>query len=291
MTDPEPDLLQCVVNVSEGRDQMVISALGASAGRCLLDVHSDPDHHRSVFTLVGSSDEVQHAARSLARSTLDSVDIRGHAGIHPRIGALDVVPFVSLVGAPVVDGPVDVAVKARDAFADWAGRDLRLPCFLYGPERSLPELRRMAWTALRPDTGPDAPHPTAGAAAVGARGILVAYNLWLDGADLDQARRVAAAIRSPHLRTLGLATTSAVQVSCNLIDPWTFGPGDAFDAVASRVSVDRAELVGLIPLAVLEAEPQHRWGELGLSPSATIEARLERAGLDGGRFGGQSGEP
>jgi len=289
MTDREPRLLQCVVNVSEGRDEKVVSALAASAGRCLLDVHSDPHHHRSVYTLAGAPDEVQNATRSLARTALASIDIREHVGVHPRIGALDVVPFASLVGARVRNGSLDVAIEARDAFAAWAGRDLNLPCFLYGPERNLPELRQTAWSSLRPDTGPDAPHPTAGAAAVGAREILVAYNLWLSEADLDQARRVAAALRSPHLRTLGLATASAVQVSCNLIAPWTFGPGDAFDAVASRACVDRAELVGLVPLAVLDAEPKHRWEELGLSPSATIEARLERAGLDGGRFGGHNG--
>jgi len=288
MTDLEPRLLECVVNVSEGRDESVISALAGSAGRCLLDVHSDPDHHRSVFTVAGAPDEVQQATRSLARSTLESIDLGRHAGIHPRVGALDVVPFVSLVGARLRDGPLDMALKARDAFAHWAGHDLKLPCFFYGPERSLPELRRTAWSTLRPQTGPNAPHPTAGAAAVGARAALVAYNLWLAEADLDEARRIAAAIRTPHLRTLGLATASAVQVSCNLIAPWTFGPGGAFDAVASRASVDRAELVGLVPLAVLEAEPRHRWEELGLSPSATIEARLEQAGLDGGRFGGHN---
>ena len=285
MTDRERRLLECVVNVSEGRDEKVISTLTASAGGNLLDVHSDPDHHRSVFTLAGSADEVQHAARSLALSAVSSVDIRRHSGVHPRIGALDVVPFVSLVGGPLRDGPLAFAIEARDGFARWAGRDLNLPCFLYGPERGLPELRKAAWSTLEPDTGPSSPHVSAGAAAVGARPALVAYNLWLAESGLDDARRVAAAVRGPYLRTLGLATATAVQVSCNLIAPWKVGPGDAFDAVASRACVDRAELVGLVPLAVLDAEPKHRWEELGLSRSATIEARLEGAGLGGGRFG------
>jgi glutamate formiminotransferase / 5-formyltetrahydrofolate cyclo-ligase len=285
MTDRERRILECVVNVSEGRDEKVISTLAASAGRSLLDVHSDPDHHRSVFTLAGPPDEVQQAARSVALTAVSSIDIRRHSGAHPRIGALDVVPFVSLVGGPLHDGPLAVAIEARDAFARWAGRDLELPCFLYGPERQLPEVRKAAWSTLEPDTGPTSPHLSAGAAAVGARPALVAYNLWLAEAGLDDARRVAAAVRGPHLRTLGLATATAVQVSCNLIAPWEVGPGDAFDAVASRACVDRAELVGLVPLAVLDAEPRHRWEELGLSPSATIEARLERAGLGGGRFG------
>jgi glutamate formiminotransferase len=107
--------------------------------------------------------------------------------------------------------------------------------------------------------------------------VLVAYNLWLGEDDLDQARRVARSIRSAEVRALGLAAGSSVQVSCNLIAPWRVGPGAVFDFVASRAAVDRAELVGLVPRSVLESEPRHRWTELGLSPSATIEARLERA--------------
>ena len=126
--------------------------------------------------------------------------------------------------------------------------------------------------------------------AAGARAVLVAYNLWLaPTADLDLARSVAASIRAPGLRTLGLAIGDAVQVSCNLTDPWAVGPEAAFDAVASRTAVARAELVGLIPRAVLHRAPRHRWRELDLDPSATIEARLEQAGLDGGSFAVHSG--
>ncbi len=136
-----------------------------------------------------------------------------------------------------------------------------------------------------PAAGPAVPHPTAGAAAVGARPILLAYNLWLAEPDLAAARAVAGAIRGPGIRALGLAVGASVQVSCNLIAPWVVGPGAAFDAVASRAAVARAELVGLAPRAILDAEPRHRWPELDLDPSKTIEARLEQAGLDGGRFG------
>jgi glutamate formiminotransferase / 5-formyltetrahydrofolate cyclo-ligase len=291
MTGPEPGLLECVINVSEGRDKQVISVLAAAAGPCLLDVHCDPDHHRSVLTLAGPPEAVDQGAETLATTVVSSVDIGGHEGVHPRIGALDVVPFVHLDRQPgptgrLADGRIDQAVEARDRFAGWVGRELALPCFLYGPERTLPELRRGAWSTLVPDVGPSAPHPTAGAAAVGARPVLVAYNLWLAGSDLALARRVAGSIRSPELRALGLAAGTSVQVSCNLIAPWRVGPGALFDAVASQAGVARAELVGLVPLSVLEAEPRHRWPELGLSPSATIEARLETAGLNGGRFGG-----
>jgi glutamate formiminotransferase / 5-formyltetrahydrofolate cyclo-ligase len=289
MTGPEPGLLECVINLSEGRDKRVISALAAAAGTYLLDVHSDPDHHRSVLTLAGPEEAVVQGARAVARAALAGIDLRGHAGEHPRIGALDVVPFVPLNREPgpagrLGDGRLESAVKVRNGFARWAARELDLPCFLYGPERTLPELRRTAWSTLAPDLGPTASHRTAGAVAVGARPVLVAYNLWLAGADLGLARRVAGAIRSPHLRALGLAAGRSVQVSCNLIAPWRVGPGAVFDSVASQAAVARAELVGLVPLSVLEAEPRHRWGELGLSPSTTIEARLDQAGLNGGRF-------
>jgi glutamate formiminotransferase/glutamate formiminotransferase/formiminotetrahydrofolate cyclodeaminase len=175
-------------------------------------------------------------------------------------------------------------MAARDSFAIWAGATLELPCFLYGPERSLPEVRRQAWDTLMPDHGPGIPHRTAGAAAVGARPVLVAYNLWLAEPDLPAARAIAGALRSPQVRALALQVGDHIQVSCNLIDPWAFGPEAAFDAVASRAGVARAELVGLAPAGVLAGAPRHRWPELDLDPSTTIEARLEQAGLDGGRF-------
>lgn len=294
-----PDLLECVINVSEGRDPARIAALAARGGTQVLDVHSDPDHHRSVITLAGEPGAVREAARSVARAAVSLIDLRTHSGAHPRLGALDVVPFVSLRGWPLGDGDIAQAVAARDEFARWAGSELALPCFVYGPvrrgqvvgssaepgpERTLPEVRREAWLNLEPDFGPPAPHPTAGAAAVGARPVLVAYNLWLEDPDLEAARRAATALRGPRLRTLGLRVGTEVQVSCNLIDPWRVGPGAVFDAVANRASVARAEVVGLVPQAVLDAEPSSRWKELGLGPSTTIEARLEEAGLDGGSF-------
>jgi glutamate formiminotransferase len=195
------------------------------------------------------------------------------------MGALDVVPWVSLAGWPVSDGPIEQAIQARDGFARWAGRQLRLPCFLYGPERSLPDVRRQAWRTLLPDMGPDSPHPSAGASAVGARPLLVAYNLWLAQPDLTVARAIAAAIRGPQLRALGLAVGGHVQVSCNLIAPLAVGPAAVFDAVAARAAVGRAELVGLVPRVTVESTPRHRWKELDLDLSTTIEARLEQANL------------
>lgn len=268
-------VLECVVNVSEGQDLDTLAAIAAAAGSPLLDVHRDAYHHRSVFTLGGEDAVVEASAREVATAVVRLVDITAHTGAHPRIGALDVVPFVALEGMPVEDGPLQRSLEARDRFIDWAGDELALPCFRYGPEQSLPEVRRGAWRDLQPDRGPDHPHPSAGAAAVGARRVLVAYNLWLAESDVAAARRIASEIRGPDLRSLGLALGPDVQVSCNLIAPWALGPADAYDAVAAHAAITRAELVGLVPRALLDATSPARWKQLDLDPSRTIEARLE----------------
>lgn len=257
----------------------MIDALAESAGASLVDLHSDPHHHRSVLTLAGP--DVERSVQGLAVETVRLIDLRRHAGSHPRLGALDVVPFVAL-GAPA-----RVAVEARDRFAAWAAEVLRLPCFLYGPERSLPEVRRGAFGTLSPDTGPSSPHPTAGAAAVGARPPLVAYNLWMANPDVRMAREVASQLRSrfahsaaqggPAVRALGLEVGGAVQVSCNLLDPWAVGPSQVYDAVPAETGIARAELVGLIPASALDQVPEARWEQLDLSLDRTIEARLARA--------------
>lgn len=221
--------------------------------------------------------------RALATETIETVDLRDHEGIHPRIGALDVVPFVSLERDErgfISNGSIESAISARNLFMAWAARTLDLPCFSYGPERSLPEVRRDAFRSIKPDTGPDAPHPTAGASAVGARPILVAYNVWLTTTNVDLARSIAKSIRAPSVRALGMQVVNATQVSCNLIDPFETGPEPVYDAIArlaesAGASVIRGELVGLAPTKVVEAIPQHRRAELGLSPEQTLEARLE----------------
>jgi glutamate formiminotransferase len=266
-------MLECVVNVSEGRDLQLINELGAAAGAALLDVHSDPHHNRSVLTIIG-----EEPARTVVAAAVRKIDLRLHTGVHPRLGAADVVPF-----APLATDQLDDAIVARARTARWLGSELGVPCFLYGPERTLPEVRRQAFVSLRPDSGPPAPHPTAGASAVGARPLLVAYNVWLD-AELEVARRVASEVRGPTLRALGLQVGDRVQVSMNLLDPAVMGPDDSFDRVAAAArsagaDVAGAELVGLLPASVLATIPEHRWAELDLAPERTIEARLERAGL------------
>ena len=257
-------MLECVINISEGRRPGVIAEIARTAGTDLLDVHTDPDHHRSVLTVVGET-----AARAVARATIDRLDLRRHDGVHPRIGVLDVVPFVPLDGATFAD-----AVAARNEMASWLAETFDLPCFLYGDERSLPAVRRGAFVDLAPDVGPRAPHPTAGGCAVGARRILVAYNVWLADADLATARRIASELRCPEVRTLGLQVGEEVQVSMNLVDPTVVGPAAVYDAVRERAQPSRAELVGLVPEAVLQAVAADRWDELDLGPERTIEARL-----------------
>ncbi len=282
---PPADWIECVVNVSEGRAGPVLDALVGAAGHHLLDVHADPDHDRAVLTLAGPEPgAVLAAVQSVATEAVARIDLRTHRGVHPRFGALDVVPFVPIGGcAPAA------AVLARERFGRWAAAALRLPGFRYGldpgrAERSLPAVRRQAFAPLRPDWGPTAPHETAGAVAVGARWPLVAYNVWLrvGGAEgVAAARSIAAAVRSPVVRALGFDVGGRAQVSMNLVEPETFGPAAAFDRVAAEarevgLEVDRAELVGLVPQAVLLAVDSERWAALDLAPDRTIEARIAR---------------
>ena len=267
-----------MINVSEGRRPDLVARLAAEAGPTLLDAQHDAGHHRAVLTLGGPVPLLEEAVRAVAGAAVALLDLGAHTGAHPRLGVVDVVPWVDL-SAPRTVTPA--AIAARDRFAAWAGRELALPCFLYGPARNLPEVRRRAFVDLPPDTGPIRPHPTAGACAVGARSVLVAYNVWLArGVDLASARRIAAGLRGPAVRALGLDVGAHRQVSCNLLDPYTVGPAEVYDIVAAQVPVARAELVGLVPEAVLRVVRSSRWHELDLATSKTIESRRRAAGLD-----------
>ena len=283
-------LTGCVVNISEGRDPATLAALDATVAPLLLDRHRDPDHHRAVYTLIGPADEVARGVRSLARAAVARLDLSLHQGAHPRLGVLDVVPFIPYdPGRPpptdlhAPQGPL-APVGLRDDFARWLGHELGVPSFLYGPlpggrTRTLPYIRRHAFAELAPDNGPGRPHPSAGACAVGARSVLVAYNVWVSSPEV--ARQVAPLVRGPAVRALGLAVGARAQVSCNLIDPQRFGPGRLYDLVAAEAAragggVEGAELVGLLPRSVLYDIAEHRWPELDLSDGRTVEARLER---------------
>jgi glutamate formiminotransferase len=280
-------VLEAVVNISEGKNDRRIGAIGAAAGRALLDVHNDPDHHRSVFTIAARESAITEAAvRRLTEVALEDLDLADHAGVHPRLGVVDVVPFVAL--APT---PSEVAVAAAHAFGAWLARVHRVPVFFYADAapgaRTLPTVRRDAFTAaLGPDLGPDIPDPHLGATAVGARPPLVAVNVELATDDISIARRIARETRERDggllgVRTLGLPLESrgTVQVSMNLVDLAATGIERACTEVRDRarvweVLVTRVELVGLLPAAELArcSRAFRTWS--GLDERVTIEARV-----------------
>lgn len=253
------------MNVSEGRDGDILQRLAAAVSGDLLDIHSDQDHNRSVFTLIG-----EEAPRRLTITAIQIMNLNHHSGVHPRIGVVDVVPFVPLSGSAWAD-----AVTARNRFAAWAASELQVPCFLYGDERTLPDIRRGAWNHLQPDIGPTKPHSTAGGICVGTREPLIAYNLWLKNVDLATTKKIASQVRSETIRTLGLQVGDYTQVSINLVNPEVSNPAHAFDAVQQYADIHRAELVGLLPKDVLVSIPEGRWEELDLAEDRTIEWRLE----------------
>jgi glutamate formiminotransferase len=215
---------------------------------------------------------------SLINAAYERLDLTTHEGVHPRFGVVDVVPFVALERR---EG--DHAVVLRDELAHWLATTYEVPVFLYGPladhtTRTLPEVRRAAFSSLVPDVGPARASSRRGSVAVGARDILVAWNLWLVDVTLEQARMIAKEIRQPALRTLAFAAGDAVQVSCNIVDVETVFPSQVYDRVRTLLpeggQISRAELVGLVPTALLERENPARWVELGLSRDATIEQRI-----------------
>lgn len=267
-------MLECVVNISEGRRREVLRDLArAITPRDLLDVHVDPWHHRSVWTLVGTE-----APRHLTRRAVELLDLTDHHGVHPRLGVVDVVPFV-----PWDESSMEDALRARDDFARWLADELGVPSFLYGPaapDRSLPDIRRHAWSSWQPDRGPSDPHPTAGAVCVGARPVLVAYNIWLQpGTDWSRATEITASIRSLRVRALTLRVGDHVQISMNLVEPFAHGPLAVYEEIeglcAERdLRIERAELVGLVPEAVLRPIPRHLWTRLDLGADRTVQYRL-----------------
>jgi glutamate formiminotransferase len=274
-----------VPNISEGRRVEVLDALAAACGPSLLDLHADHDHHRSVFTLAGpGARDAETSVCALARAAAGLAEITGHEGVHPRLGVIDVVPFVAL------DEDHDVAADAAAAFALWAVEELAVPVFFYDDadpkRRSLPELRADAFVKRDPDAGPARPHPTLGAVAVGARPPLVALNCWLDTNDVIVARRLAREVREldgglPGVRALGLLLDSVqtAQVSMNLVDL----PVTGIEAAVSQVrrlaakddwEITKVEIVGLIPAAELERCSDEFRGWAQLDDAVTIESRL-----------------
>jgi glutamate formiminotransferase len=280
---PSPTLL-AVPNVSEGRDRAAIAAIGAAfadkaaieCGVRLLDTHSDPDHHRSVFTLAGPPGALGDALLRGARTAVERIDIgngrdQSEIGQHPHVGAIDVVPVVYLD-----EGARGAACAEALVVADRIGAELDVPVLLYGAlaaGRARAELRqggvaglagRISAGELRPDFGPPRPHPSAGVTLVAARPPLVAFNLALaPGATVRDARRIAALIREggeeglPGLRAIGVQLGGAVgQVSMNVERPSELPLARVVQAVRRHAEIASGELVGLAPRAALEDFPE-----------------------------------
>jgi glutamate formiminotransferase len=288
--------LESVPNVSEGRDPGALAALreAFSGPARLLDVHTDWDHHRSVFTLVGSGEELVDTLLAGIRAAADRIDLTRHEGAHPRIGAADVVPLVPL--------EPDAEPRAREAalaLADRVGNELELPVFFYGRltedgrepaffrRGGPPELqRRIDAGELRPDRGPDRLHPTAGGVLIGVRRPLVAFNVNLRSDDVGAAREIARLVRErdggfPGVRALGLDLPRAgfVQVSMNVTD-WQAAALHEIVARISReadargVEVVGSELVGLMPAGPAVAAAGEMLRIDGFDPSHVLELRL-----------------
>ena len=273
-------MFECVINLSEGRNTPLLEELRAIAGPSLRDLHADTFHNRSVFTLINGTTELQRDVRALVSGAFAHLDLTHHEGVHPRFGVVDVVPFVALEH----DGEIE-ALRLRDDTASWIAHSFEVPVFLYGPVhgvlRTLPEVRRTAFGALPPDVGPEKAHATLGASALGARGLLVAWNLWLRGVTFEDARTIARALRRDEVRALAFAVGDQVQVSCNLVAPLLVGPSFVYDRAVALLpqqgTIDHAELVGLAPMALLEMEDRSRWSQLDLSEERTIERRLSES--------------
>ena len=271
-------MFECVINISEGRHRVLLDELRVTAGDSLRDLHADAFHNRSVFTLINDAEGLPRDVRALISQSFQLLDLRTHEGVHPRFGVVDVVPFVALD-----QQESSISLEMRDATAQWISDTFDVPVFLYGPVqdhvRTLPEVRKRAFADLTPDYGPPTPSPTLGAVAVGARPILIAWNLWLSDVSRDEARVIAKAIRRNEVRALAFRAGEHMQVSCNLIDPLVVAPSTVYDEVTALLPVGaeivRAELVGLVPRVVLEREERSRWVQLGLSEGQTIESRLE----------------
>lgn len=300
-------MIEAIPNVSEGQRREVISALESAlrrvAGLFVLDVSSDAAHHRSVFTFAGDADAVATASLALVERAIALVDLRTHRGVHPRLGAVDVLPFVPL-GGVTLDACVALARRVgAEAAARW-----RLPVYLYEAaatsvaRRRLEDVRRGEFEALAqrmrdpawaPDFGPSEPHPSAGALIVGARPPLIAFNVNLDSDDLAVARAIARAVRErsgglPAVKALGLplADRGVVQVSMNLTDFTRTSPRAAFEAVrreAARLGVDvrESELVGLIPQAALADTTPAALRLSGFRQDQILEERLAHTPANG----------
>lgn len=293
-------IIECVPNFSEGRKPDVVQALADAArarGATVLDLTMDADHHRSVITFAGGPREVEAAAFDVAKKAVETIDLTGHAGNHPRMGAIDVLPFVPLQGATMVD-----AVALARAVGARIGSELALPVFLYESAATRPERRNLAdvrapqFEGLRdligtdparvPDFGPNRIHPTAGCVAVGARRPLIAFNVDLDTDDVAVAKKIARRIRErdgglPGIKALGLPLPArkCAQVSINVCDYTRTGLLEVFRAVEKEAAalghgVRAGELIGLVPRDAFPEDGARTLKLIEFDAGRILESRL-----------------
>lgn len=298
-------LIECVPNFSEGRDARVVArlreAIASVPGVHLLDWSSDASHHRSVITFVASPDEVAEAAFAGIAAARELIDLRGHRGVHPRIGAADVVPFV-----PLGSTTMEECVAIARALGERVGRELEIPVYLYGEAALVPErrllanvrrgevegLREMLGTepSRDPDFGPRRVHPTFGAVAIGARPVLVAFNMYIgDASAMPIARAVARAVREssgglPGVRALALEVDGQAQVSMNLADLARTPLRVAADAVrrearARGADVTWSELIGLVPEQEMDAVAAEALGLRDFHGGRVLDRRVREVAL------------
>jgi glutamate formiminotransferase len=293
-------VIECVPNVSEGRRQDVIDRLADSLravpGMRVLDVQSDATHNRSVFTLAGDKGAMTLGIPTLFKEAVAAIDLRTHKGEHPRMGVVDVTPFIPIEGVTMVE-----CVQLAKLIGHHVASSLSLPIYLYeeaasSPDRkNLEDIRRgefeglaekMAKPGWAPDFGPAAPHPTAGASVIGARMPLIAYNINLNTNRLDVAKKIASAIRMSsgglrYVKAMGipLEDRGIVQVSMNLTNYEKTPIFRVFDLVkreAERygVSVLESEIVGLVPAAALRQSVEYYLQLEGFSGAQVLENKL-----------------
>jgi glutamate formiminotransferase/glutamate formiminotransferase/formiminotetrahydrofolate cyclodeaminase len=292
MTAP---LVECVPNISEGRDprrvDAVAEAISGVSGVLLLHRTSDVDHNRSVLTFAGPAEAVEKAAVTAVQAASVTIDLTRHLGVHPRIGALDVLPFVPLEGS---DLPMCVAMAHRVGERIW--RDLKIPVYFYesaalAPDsKKLEDVRRGGFEKpeRRPDLGGPALHPTAGAVIVGARKFLIAFNINLRSEDLHVAKAIASNIRErggglPGVKALGLMLHSRglVQVSMNITDYEQTPLREVYRAVESAaasygVDIEESELIGLTPRAAIHPQDPAFLKLTNFSDESYIETQLQQ---------------
>jgi glutamate formiminotransferase / 5-formyltetrahydrofolate cyclo-ligase len=290
-------LFEAVPNFSEGKDATKISriteAVRAVSDLRILGLHSDPDHNRSVLTFAGEEEPVLRGAIALAKACAAELDLASQSGEHPRMGVLDVLPFVPLEGATMDD-----AVRLANLVGESLG-SLGFPVFLYGAaatsqhRRSLPDIRQGGYEGVasrlrdpmwKPDYGPKTLDPHRGAVAIGARPFLVAFNAYLDTDDVEVARAVARQVREsggglPAVRALGFGVGGRAQVSMNLTDLERTTIPMALEAVRSAAadlgaSVESTELVGLAPLEAVLQTARFYLGLRELDARHVLESRL-----------------